>query len=113
MKKDMTTFEMAQAAYENPGKVFVSQCGINACFEGGLFWCDTAINDAKREMYLLDYQSDGYVWNEKVEPRKWSGEYTIAKYRGCNAIDDGLGVTDVVPKDVRRYRVKWEADEVL
>ena len=115
MKKDMTTFEMAQAAYENPGKVFVgnskephSEAEVFLSRSTGRLVCPTVKNPS---LLLEPWQADGYIWNEKVEPRKWSGEYERNE-RGSIAGDDCGAPFAVIPHGVKA-RVKWEAEEVL
>ena len=112
MKKDMSTFEMAQAAYENPGKVFVGNSkephSSRMVKWGGGGILDCASGDV---LTIEAFQVDGYFWNEKVEPRKWSGEYERNE-RGGIAGDDCGAPFAVIPHGVKA-RVKWEAEEVL
>ena len=75
MKKYMTTFEMAQAAYENPGKVFVGRGSephseIEATY-------DRYVKNIRsgNSLDLQCHQADGYIWNEKVEPLRGSYEF--------------------------------------
>ena len=111
MKKDMTTFEMAQAAYENPGKVFVGNSkephSSRMVKWGGGGILDCASGDV---LTIEAFQVDGYIWNEKVEPRKWSGEYDgdMNGWKG-----GGKTAYEAMPAGVKKYRVKWEAEEVL
>lgn len=76
MKKDMTTFEMAQAAYENPGKVFVGNSNEPHSSRmvkwGGGGILDCASGDV---LTIEAFQVDGYFWNEKVEPLRGSYEF--------------------------------------
>ena len=74
MKKDMTTFEMAQAVFENPGKVFVRK-DDGLCVTWSL--CSkTLIYPHSGHTVDLHYcQRSNYVWNEKVEPLRGSYEF--------------------------------------
>ena len=105
----MTTFEMAQAAFENPGKVFVSK-DDGLCVTWSL--CSkTLIYPHSGHTVDLHYcQRSNYIWNEKVEPRKWSGEYDgdMNGWKG-----GGKTAYEAMPAGVKKYRVKWEAEEVL
>jgi hypothetical protein len=106
MKKDMTTFEMAQAAYENPGKVFASDATFGRLKAQ---WRDNAlVNESGGKIDILPLQRMGYVWEEERTPRKWSGEY-----ESRNGVrKSGQFPHNVVLDDVLT-RVKWEAEEVL
>ena len=77
MKKDMTTFEMAQAAYENPGKVFVGRCDLHSERLVVKWGAGNAIRDcASGGAFNIEvFQTQGYVWNEKVEPLRGSYEF--------------------------------------
>ena len=87
----MTTFEMAQAAYENPGKVFVGKTGED---QGSLkvFWC-AETNALRRSdgyrMDTCDRQRLGYVWEEERTPLRGSYEF--------EAQANGLGVFTNLP----------------
>jgi len=110
MKKDMTTFEMAQAAYENPGKVFVRNDDKLT-----VTWSDcsrTLIYPLSGHTVDLHYcQRKGYVWEEERTPRKWSGEYERNEWGAVAGDDDGAPFAKI-PHGVKT-RVKWEAEEVL
>ena len=77
MKKDMTTFEMAQAAYENPGKVFVGRCDLHSERLVVKWGAGNAIRDcASGGAFNIEvFQTQGYIWNEKVEPLRGSYEF--------------------------------------
>ena len=81
MKKDMSTFEMAQAAYENPGKVFVGNSkephSSRMVKWGGGGILDCASGDV---LTIEAFQVDGYIWNEKVEPLR--GSYELVTQMG-------------------------------
>ena len=113
MKKDMTTFEMAQAAFENPGKVFVGRCDLRSERLVVKWGAGNAIRDcASGATFNIEvFQTQGYVWNEMVEPRKWSGEYERNE-RGGIAGDDCGAPFAVIPHGVKA-RVKWEAEEIV
>ena len=113
----MTTFEMAQKAYENPGKVFVGHlppAGAQSFFLY-VMWDGRNLvfltGDCDSKFAPLDhYQKAGYVWEEERTPRKWSGEYGVT---ADNKIVDLDGAPAMIcPENVAR-RVKWEAEEVL
>ena len=77
MKKDMTTFEMAQAAFENPGKVFVGRCDLHSERLVVKWGAGNAIRDcASGATFNIEvFQTQGYIWNEKVEPLRGSYEF--------------------------------------
>ena len=77
MKKDMTTFEMAQAAFENPGKVFVGRCDLHSERLVVKWGAGNAIRDcASGGAFNIEvFQTQGYIWNEKVEPLRGSYEF--------------------------------------
>ena len=110
MKKYMTTFEMAQAAFENPGKVFVSK-DDGLCVTWSLCSKTLIYPHSGHTVNLYYCQRSNYVWNEKVEPRKWSGEYERNE-RGGIAGDDCGAPFAVIPHGVKA-RVKWEAEEIV
>jgi hypothetical protein len=113
----MTTFEMAQKAYENPGKVFVGHlppAGAQTFFLH-VMWDGRNLvflsGDCDSKFAPLDhYQNTGYVWEEERTPRKWSGEYTSGDSGGKSS---GQTAYETMPDGVRMFRVKWEAEEVL
>lgn len=113
----MTTFEMAQAAYENPGKVFVGHLppvGAQSFFLY-VMWDGRNLvfltGDCDSKFAPLDhYQKTGYVWEEEQTPRKWSGEYTRNEWGWPD--DPANTPFNGVPGGVKA-RVKWEAEEVL
>ena len=100
----MTTFEMAQKAYENPGKVFVE---TTSTFDTRVQWADFSIFDLKtgRAVVLEDFQKHGYVWEEERTPLRGSYEF--------EAQANGLGVFASLPykfvTDVIRKAVAGEA----
>ena len=101
MKKDMTTFEMAQAAFENPGKVFVGRCDLRSERLVVKWGAGNAIRDcASGATFNIEvFQTQGYVWNEKAEPLKGSDEFE------SEADDDGLFVTSKMNGDIIRQAV--------
>ena len=111
----MTTFEMAQKAYENPGKVFVGHLPparaqtsfLHVMWDGRNLVFLTGDCDSKFAP-LDHYQKNGYVWEEERTPRKWSGEYT----RTANGLVNGNPPGWTIPASIE-IRVKWEAEEVL
>ena len=86
----MTTFEMAQAAYENPGKVFV---GHSHAVPGILkvHWESDAIRyqDSGTTLWMAGAQKEGYVWEEERTPLRGSYEF--------EAQANGLGVFTNLP----------------
>lgn len=108
----MTTFEMAQKAYENPGKVFVTYSpplpdpnGFRVKYWEG----DVVCVDDNCAVHLSSFQKNDYVWEEERTPRKWSGEYT----RNELGVIAGALPLEAAPLGVKHLRVKWEAEEVL
>ena len=116
----MTTFEMAQKAYENPGKVFVGHLPPTGAQSFFLYvmWDGRNLvfltGDCDSKFAPLDhYQKAGYVWEEERTPRKWSGEYIAALACTTPVMVSGESPGRGVPVGVKKFRVKWEAEEVL
>ena len=125
----MTTFEMAQKAYENPGKVFegTSQQGprLTARFEHDMAVVDGGPGGMNVVAELQTLFRKGYVWNEKVEPLRGVYEFKARTDEEGLFNTHVLTVEDLIRKAVtgkpehckavanKRFKVTVNVEEIV